>query len=45
LCSSSGESTVYTQHLVLYVSLFLCDRSVHRQLEDCSKHVEEYEKI
>jgi hypothetical protein len=34
LCSSSGGSTVYTQHLVLYVSLFLCDRSVHKQLED-----------
>ena len=30
LCSSSGGSTVYTQHLVLYMSLFLCDRSVHR---------------
>ena len=34
LCSSSGGSTVYTQHLVLYVSLFLCDRSVHRQLDE-----------
>ena len=33
LCSSSGGSIVNTQHLVLYVSLFLCDRSVHRQLE------------
>jgi len=33
LCSSSGGSTVYTQHLVLYMSLFLGDRSVHRQLE------------
>ena len=31
LCSSSRGSTAYTQHLVLYVSLFLCDRSVHRQ--------------
>ena len=34
LCSSSGGSIVYTQHLVLYMSLFLCDRSVYRQLED-----------
>ena len=25
LCSSLGESTVYTQHVVLYVSRFLCD--------------------
>ena len=33
LCSSWGGSIVYTQHLVLYMSLFLCDRSVHRQLE------------
>ena len=34
LCSSSGGSIVYTQHLVLYMSLFLGDRSMHRQLED-----------
>ena len=33
LCSSSGGSIVYTQHLVLYMSLFLGYRSVHRQLE------------
>ena len=33
LCSSGG-SIVYTQHLVLCMSLFLGDRSVHRQLED-----------
>ena len=30
LCSSSGGSIVYTQHLVLYMSLLLGDRSVHR---------------
>jgi len=29
LCSSSGGSIVYTQHLVLYMSLFLRDLSVH----------------
>ena len=29
LCSSTGGSIVYTQHLVLYMSLFLGDRSVH----------------
>ena len=36
LCSSSGGFTVYTQHLVLCMSLFLGDRSGsgHRQLED-----------
>ena len=34
LWSSSGGSVVYTQHLVLCMSLFLGDRSVHRQLED-----------
>ena len=28
-CSSSGGSIVYTQHLVLCMSLFLGDRSVH----------------
>jgi len=33
LCSYSGESIVYTQHLVLYMSLFLGDRSMHKQLE------------
>ena len=36
LCISSGGSTVYPQHLVLYLSFFLCDRSVHRQLEASS---------
>ena len=36
LCSSSGGSIVYTQHLVPYVSLFLGDCSVHRLLEDCA---------
>ena len=35
LCSSSGGYFVCTQHLVLYISLFLDDRSVHRELEDC----------
>ena len=35
LCSSSGGFIVYIQHLVLCMSLFLGDRSVHRQLEDC----------
>ena len=30
LCSSSGGCIVYTQHLVLYMSLFLGDRSVQR---------------
>ena len=34
LCSSSGGFIVYIQHLVLCMSLFLGDRSVHRQLED-----------
>jgi hypothetical protein len=34
MCSSSGGFIVYIQHLVLCVSLFLGDRSVHRQLED-----------
>ena len=34
LCSSSGDSIVYTQHLVPYISLFLGDCSVHRLLED-----------
>ena len=34
LCSSSGGFFVYIQHLVLCMSLFLGDRSVHRQLED-----------
>ena len=34
LCSSSGGFVVYIQHLVLCMSLFLGDRSVHRQLED-----------
>jgi len=33
LSSSSGGTIVYTQYLVLYKSLFLGDRSVHRQLE------------
>ena len=32
-CSSSGGFIVYIQHLVLCMSLFLGDRSVHRQLE------------
>ena len=36
LCSSSGGTIVYTHNLVLYKSLFLGDRSVHRQLEDCA---------
>ena len=34
LCSSSGGFIVYIQHLVLCMSVFLGDRSVHRQLED-----------
>ena len=34
LCSSSGGFIVYIQHLVLCMSLFLGERSVHRQLED-----------
>ena len=33
LCSSSGGFIAYIQHLVLCLSLFLGDRSVHRQLE------------
>jgi len=31
-CSSSGGFIVYIQHLVLCMSLFLGDRSVHIQL-------------
>jgi len=34
LCSSSGGFIVYIQHLVRCMSLFLGDRSVHRQLEE-----------
>jgi hypothetical protein len=34
LCSSSGGFFLYIQHLVLCMSLFLGDRSVHRQVED-----------
>jgi hypothetical protein len=33
LCSSSGGFIVYIQHLVICMSLFLGDRSVHRQVE------------
>ena len=36
MCSSSGGFIVYIQHLVLCMSLFLGDCSVHRQLEDSS---------
>ena len=33
-CSSSGGFIVYIQHLVLCMSLFLGDHSVHRQIVD-----------
>ena len=44
LCSSSGGFTVYIQHLVLCMSLFLGDRSVHRQLEEGVPYVKLYRK-
>ena len=39
LCSSSGGFIVYKQHLVLCMSLFLGDRSVH------SAHIKTHKKI